>query len=159
MIYSKTCEYAIRSLSYFALHPETESASVREVSKGTGVPHAYVAKIFQCLVKSGILRSRRGPAGGFSLLVPPSKLSLIRVIQVIDDPATSPLTQCVMGLHDCNDKVPCPMHLIWSLAKEKMLHELLHSTIADVAGLTNEFTEGKTRRRKLSKKMRAVFSL
>lgn len=158
MIYSKTCEYAIRSLSFFALYPEKESATVKEVSRGTGVPHAYVAKIFQCLAHSRILTSQRGPAGGYTLLVAPAKLSLLKIVQSLDDLQRSPFSLCIMGLHACDDKNPCPLHDIWAKAKEKMLKTLSSTTVADVAHLTGEYRHGKHRRFVLSKKMREIFT-
>lgn len=41
MIYSKTCEYAIRALIYFADHPEKKSATVKDVSKESRIPSSY----------------------------------------------------------------------------------------------------------------------
>jgi DNA-binding IscR family transcriptional regulator len=49
MIYSKTCEAAIRALIYFADHPAAAAVSVKDVARETGVSPSYVAKIFQCL--------------------------------------------------------------------------------------------------------------
>jgi Rrf2 family protein len=159
MIYSKTCEYAIRALIYFADHPEISSATVKEVSKDSGVPATYVAKIFQCLVKSRILCSQRGPTGGYSLLIPASKLTLLKIVRSLDDLANSPFSNCVMGLDKCNDKNPCPLHPIWVKAKDQMLEKLDSSTIADMAVLGNRFRFGKQRRYVLSKTMRNIFSI
>lgn len=159
MIYSKTAEYAIRSLIYFADHPEKSLATAKEVSKETGIPAAYVAKIFQCLVKSRILNSQRGPGGGCSLLVPASKLTLLKVVQSLDDLSKSPFSNCVMGLDKCNDKNPCPLHPIWSEAKDRMLAQLASSTISDIAALGDKFRWGRQRRFFLSKRMRGIFSI
>ncbi len=159
MIYSKTCEYAIRALIYFVDHPEQESATVKEVSQESGIPSSYVAKIFQCLSHSGILHSQRGPTGGYCLAIPISKLSLLRIVQALDDPKKSPFSNCVMGLEKCNDKIPCPLHNIWSKAKEQMLDRLAASTLSDVAKLGDKFRWGKQRRSMLSKRMREIFSV
>ena len=159
MIYSKTCEYAIRSLIYFAAHPEAGSATVKDVSKDSGVPPAYVAKIFQCLAKSRILSSQRGPSGGYSLLIPASKLSLLKIVKALDDLTKSPFSNCVMGLDKCNDKNPCPLHPVWTKAKDEMLEKLESSTVADMAVLGDRFRLGKQRRYVLSKTMRNIFSI
>lgn len=158
MIYSKTCEYAIRSLIYFADHPEKKSATVKDVSKESRIPSSYVAKIFQCLTQSRILNSRRGPAGGYSLAVPVSELNLLKIVHVLDDLSKSPFSNCIMGLDKCNDKNPCPLHPVWTKAKEKMLEKLAASTVADVAALGDKFRWGKQRRFALSKRMRNIFS-
>ena len=159
MIYSRTCEYAIRALIYFADHPEQRSATVKEVSQESGIPSSYVAKIFQCLARSGILRSQRGPAGGYHLILPVSKISLLKIVQALDDLKKSPFSNCVMGLEKCNDKNPCPLHSIWTRAKEEMLDKLAASTLSDVAALGDKFRWGRQRRFMLSKRMRDIFSV
>lgn len=159
MIYSKTCEYAIRALIPFADHADGGPMSVSSVVKESGVPKAYVAKIFQCLVGSRILTSRRGPAGGYVMVVPASKLTLLRVVQALDDLSRSPFSNCIMGLDKCNDTNPCPLHPIWARAKEKMIERLAVTTIADVLLLGDRFRSGRQRRFLLSKRMRNIFSL
>ena len=158
MIYSKTCEYAIRALSCFEAHGPAGAMSVEDVSRQTKVPKAYVAKIFQALVKSRILASRRGPGGGFSLRMPAKDLTVLRVMQALDDPAASPFVRCVMGLHECNDRNPCPLHEVWSAAKENILTCVSKCTVSDLAGLVDDFPSGTGKRTTLSKKMRHVFT-
>lgn len=159
MIYSKTSEYAIRALIHLAENPQNELFTALAVSRGTGVPKAYIAKIFQCLVAGGILRSKRGPSGGFSLQVSPQKLSVLRVIRVLDDTAQSPFSQCIMGFRRCNDRVPCPLHPIWSEAKSEMREKLSQCTVSDLAGITGQFRPGCERRAVLSERMRNIFSV
>ena len=159
MIYTRTCEYAIRALIYFADHPAKNSATVKDVSQESGIPSSYVAKIFQCLVRSGILRSQRGPHGGYSLMLPISNLSLLRIVQALDDLKKSTFSNCVMGLEKCDDKNPCPLHPIWTRAKDEMLDKLAASTLSDVAALGDKFRWGRQRRNRLSKRMRAIFSV
>ena len=159
MIYSKTCEYAIRCLMYFSDHPEKKVATVKEISKESRVPASYVAKIFQCLVRSRILTSQRGPIGGYSLVTPVSKLTVLEIVHALDDLSKSPFSSCSMGLDRCNDKNPCLLHPSWAKAKEQMLEELATSTIANVASLGSKFRWGRHQRSMLSKRMRDVFSL
>lgn len=159
MIYSKTCEFAIRALIYFADHPEKPVASIKDVARESGVSSSYVAKIFQCLVKSRILASRRGLYGGFSLSNPATQLTLLEVIRALDDLKKSPFSNCIMGFERCNDREPCPLHPVWTKAKEKMMQRLNDCTIADVAALGGKFKRGKQRKHHLSKQMREIFSV
>jgi Rrf2 family transcriptional regulator, iron-sulfur cluster assembly transcription factor len=157
MIYSKTCEYAVRALSLFSSQNGKQGVSIGEVSRRTKVPQAYVAKIFQALAKSGILVSRPGPGGGFTLNMKPKELTVLRVMQALDDPVESPFVRCVMGLQECNDRNPCPLHPIWSAAKEKMITCVSKCTVSELSGLVDKFPAGKGKRRTLSKKMRHLF--
>ena len=160
MIYSKTSEYAIRALAYLSTQPKNAVSTFREVARKTGVPQAYVAKIFQCLVRSKILGSHRGRVGGFYLKADPAKLTLIKVINSIEDIPRSVFTGCVMGLDQCSDHQPCPLHYEWVEAKEKMTKRLSCTSITDVAKLDGRFEAGKKRQPyTLSKGMRKLFKL
>ena len=158
-MFSKACEYGIRALIYFADYPEKRKATVSEVSRESGIPKSYVAKIFQCLVKAHVLRSHRGTSGGYELTIPVSKLSLLHIIHALDDPARSTFSNCVMGLSKCDDSNPCPLHPVWKRAKEEMLDRLANSTLSDVAALGDKFRWGKQRRFMLSRRMREIFSI
>lgn len=157
MIYSKTCEYAIRALLYFARYPKKETVTAKEAARFGGAPQAYVAKIFRGLERRKILSSRRGPLGGFSLRVPLEKLTLAEVIHAMDDPDKSPLTQCVMGLDACNDAHPCPLHEAWKPAKARLCELLERTTIADLAGVSGRF-DSQRRTPSLSPRMRRLFA-
>lgn len=158
MIYSKTCEYAIRSLSYFVGRDKGTWVTVETISDETGVPGAYVAKIFQCLVQKNILESQRGARGGYSLRTDPSKLKLIDIIRALDDLERSLFSNCIMGLHQCNDRNPCPLHPIWMNAKERMLKKLSSCAVSNVADLVDKFESGRCDRITLSQSMRSVFA-
>ncbi len=159
MIYSKTCEFAIRALVYFVNHPEKSVVSVKEVGRESGVSPSYVAKIFQCLVKSRILVSQRGSLGGYSLAVPAYQLTLLKIIHALDDLKKSPFSNCIMGLDRCGDGNPCPLHAVWAKSKDQMLRRLDACTIVDVAALGGKFKKGRQRKYHLSRQMREIFSV
>lgn len=122
MIYSKTCEYAIRALQYVAEKEKGTYVLTRSVSQSIGVPLAYLAKIFQDLTRHGILSSRRGAAGGFALKREPESISLKEIMEIIDDPKN--LKVCVMGFNRCSDLNGCPLHDVWKESRNKILKKL-----------------------------------
>lgn len=132
MIYSKTCEYALRALAYLASRGQGSYVMVSEISGKTKVPEPYIAKIFQGLVRKGLLLSRRGPAGGFALAGSPGKISLYEVVQAVDDKVV--FGNCIMGLGECSDAAACPLHTAWSGLKSKMLGRLKRTTVLELAG-------------------------
>jgi len=157
MIYSKTCEYAIRALSFIASREKTVPVGVLEVSQETGVPRAYVTKIFQCLIQARILDSKSGPKGGYFLRVKPSKLTLAELMTVLDDQPQSSLSKCIMGQKMCNDEDACTLHPIWAPACEQIKRTLSEKTIADVTGMKGKFDWSPKRRVMLSKRMQNIF--
>jgi Rrf2 family protein len=147
MIYSKTCEYAIRALSYLASKNGQGFAMIPEISRETGVPKPYIAKIFQCLVRTGILESQRGPSGGFVFKRRPETVSLLEIVEAIDD--VSPLMrECVMGLDRCSARNACPLHFAWSKAKENILETLKNATLKP---MTKKITKLRFRKLKRSR--------
>lgn len=157
MIYSKTCEYAIRALSFIASREKTTPVSGSEVSDETGVPKAYVTKIFQCLIQARILDSKSGPRGGYFLRVEPSKLTLAELMTVLDDQPQSSLSKCIMGQKVCNEKEACALHHIWAPACEQIKLTLSQKTVADVTGMKGKFEWNPKRRIMLSKRMQNIF--
>ena len=157
MIYSKTAEYAIRALTYISSKPAGSFVGVREISRQTGLPYAYIAKIFQALVRSWILKSCHGRKGGFMLKKNTSGISLMDIVMAVDNRKESPLSKCIMGLERCSDRNPCPLHPIWRSASEKMMAQLKASTVLDIENISKRFPQGKRNRQVLSPRMRGIF--
>ena len=148
MIYSKTCEYALRALAYLASRKQGSYVMAAEISRETKVPEPYIAKIFQGLAKTGLLQSRRGPAGGFALKKSPDKISLYEVVQAVDD--TAAFGDCIMGLDECSPDRACPLHAVWSRAKCKMLARLKGTTVLQLDRLLVKRRYRGSQRAKLS---------
>ncbi len=144
MLYSKTCEYAIRALLYLASKPKGEYVLTRHVSRETGIPPAYLAKIVRDLAHHKILLSRCGAAGGVALAVEPKEISLQRIVLLMDDPAH--LKACVMGLDRCSDQNACPLHEVWAAARYKMTRKMQKTTLDTVTKKV-----GKSRYREMTR--------
>lgn len=130
MIYSKTCEYAIRALVYLAQKNTADLTMIPEISRESGVPGPYVAKIFRDLVGQDILESRKGPRGGFRFKQDPARISLRQVVDAVDD--STRMTSCVMGLDECSAANACPLHSVWTDAKNKIMTILEKETLCSV---------------------------
>ena len=74
-IYSKSTQYAVNMLTHIAQSNDDQLCSVRDVSTATGISEPTVAKTLQLLVKEGLLDSRKGPGGGFHLIVAPELIT------------------------------------------------------------------------------------
>ncbi|MBX2972695.1 MAG: Rrf2 family transcriptional regulator [Flavobacteriales bacterium] len=139
-MFSKACQYAIRSTVLIAMETANgRRMSMVEIAKRTASPHAFTAKILQQLVRDGLLKSRKGPHGGFDL--PPAmakKVKLSMVVKSID--GDDVYLGCGMGLTQCNAKKPCPMHDHFQQVRDD-LRKMLEST--DMHTLALELAEGK----------------
>jgi Rrf2 family protein len=84
MIYSRSAEYAIRSCVYLARVPDGKFAMARNIAEEEKIPAHFLAKILQELTRKGLLRSNKGPSGGFSLRMPADKIRLLDVVETLD---------------------------------------------------------------------------
>jgi len=86
---SRSTGYALLAVGYIAQHKDKGIILSQDVSKAYNIPLEYLLKILQQLVKANVLRSKRGPRGGFSLAKPVKK---IQVIEAVDGPMVSQLS-------------------------------------------------------------------
>ena len=84
MIYSNACAYAIHAMTRMALLRPDGYILLEELCAGTDLPQHFVAKIFQDLVRQGLLVSAKGRGGGFALRRSPGKITLYDIMVVVD---------------------------------------------------------------------------
>jgi Rrf2 family iron-sulfur cluster assembly transcriptional regulator len=131
MICSRSAEYAIRGLVCLTPVAPGESMLVKQIAADSGIPVHFLAKILQDLVRHGLLKSNKGPRGGFRLTVPAADLPLLRIIETVDGPAR--YQRCIAGNEECHDRVACPMHDSWVPVRRHIVEYLQGTTIADLA--------------------------
>jgi Rrf2 family protein len=110
MMFSKACEYGIRSAVYIALQSlEGRRVSVTEIAEEIDSPVAFTAKILQQLTRNNIVRSVKGPHGGFEIeREDMDAVKLNMIVKAIDGDKI--YMGCGLGLKECNEHKPCPLH-------------------------------------------------
>lgn len=86
---SRSTGYALLSVGYIALHKDQQVILSQDISEQYNIPLEYLLKILQQLVRANVLRSKRGPRGGFSLAKPPNKITMLQIIEAVDGPMVS----------------------------------------------------------------------
>jgi len=132
MLYSKTCEHAIRALAYLASRPSGDLCLVDEIAEAEDMPRPFTSKILRDLVRAGLLTSSRGPGGGYALAREPADVSLLEIQQIID--GIGNLDRCAVGLAACNDYAPCPLHDEFKPLRQSIRSYLEETTLAEMAG-------------------------
>jgi Rrf2 family protein len=131
MIFTSATEYAIRGLSELAARKVEGPIMLDDLVAGTGLPRDFVAKIFQKLVRAGILRSAKGRGGGFALARPQHEITVMDIVEAVEGPQT--LDRCVVGLERCNDSMPCSQHDLYKPIRQRLKDYLRTTTLADMA--------------------------
>ena len=125
-MFSKTCEYAIRAMIFIAQKSDRGlKVGFKDIAKGIGAPEHFIAKILQQLCRAGLVRSSKGPNGGFYLDDASMNQPLAEVVKVIDGEKL--FTGSPMGLKNCSEKKPCPLHDEFKVIRKQM-HDMLHSS-------------------------------
>lgn len=132
MIYSNACAYAIRAMTRLAMLRPDGYVLLDELCEGTDLPRHFVAKIFQDLVRKGLLTSAKGRGGGFALASPAKQITLYDIVGMID--GVESLDACVVGMAMCSDEQPCPQHDQWKPIRAELKKFLLSTTLDKMAG-------------------------
>ena len=128
---TRTGEYGLRGLLFLAKQPAGRLFLVSEISKAQRIPETYLAKIFQRLSKTGLLKSTRGLNGGFNLGKPAKEITMKQVIEALEGPIA--LNRCLLRQGECDEEKGCPLHEVFEEAQEKFLEVLDRTTIEDLA--------------------------
>jgi len=108
---TKEADYAIRCMMHLASKPGS-AVPVGEIERAQDVPRQFAAKILQKLARAGLVESVRGVNGGFKLMRPPSKISLLDVYEASSGPLA--LNVCVANKKSCDRSGICPAHAVWT---------------------------------------------
>lgn len=141
VIFSKKCEYGLQAVLYLTANEDRAVISAEEIAKQLSIPKEFVSKILQSLTESGIILSKKGKNGGFSLAKSPSQIKLIDIVESID--GLEVFNKCVLGFPKCSHEKPCPVHDRWgklrteaySMLTNETLLELKEKAITKITGL------------------------
>lgn len=128
---SGTTQYALRAVLFVAEHGTDEPVRVDAIAAALNVPRNYLSKTLHSLARAGVLRSGRGPRGGFQLAAPAGEISLARVAAPFDNLGAR---NCLLGRTACGWKNPCSVHPRWEAVSNSLQAFFRDTTIADLLG-------------------------
>ncbi|HEU4363889.1 MAG TPA: Rrf2 family transcriptional regulator [Candidatus Krumholzibacteria bacterium] len=132
MIHSPTCQHALRALIYLAEKDAPGPVLVREIADAAGVPRQSLAKILHGLRNKGLVRSTKGPGGGYQLARSGAMMHVMDVIEAIDGRVELDKS-CILGLDVCTETASCALHDVWKLFRENYVATISTMTLRDAA--------------------------
>lgn len=90
---TRECDYAFVVLVFLARQEKVYPISCDEIANLLSIPSEFLAKILQKLSRAGLVGSKQGPRGGYSLARDPLEITFTDVFRAIDDPVR--LVECV----------------------------------------------------------------
>lgn len=127
---SKSCEYGLRAVLYLASLDQEGYVAIGTISEELDISFPFLTKIFQKLNDAGLLTSQRGPKGGVALTQPADKVSLYEIVVAID--GDDLFEECVLGLPNCGDAEPCPLHDEWAGERDRVERMFRNATLAEL---------------------------
>lgn len=137
-MFTKACEYGIRAMIYLtAASKEDEKMSIKGICNEIGAPEHFTAKILQDLSRKGLVSSLKGPSGGFFMEEHQRNISLLEIVEAID--GNSLFTGCGLGLKQCSEIHPCPIHHRFKNIRDSLQKMLAETTVNQ---LTEDLDKG-----------------
>ena len=127
-MFSQTVEYALRAVVWLAAHPGDPQTN-QQIAAGTLVPAGYLAKVMQSLGKAGLVSAQRGKGGGFELLRPPERISVLEAVNAVEP--IQRIQKCPLGI-EAHGSVLCPLHSRLDAALASVERAFRDTTIAEV---------------------------
>jgi Rrf2 family protein len=132
---TRSVGYGLEGILYLAAQGPDEPAFVREVSRATAIPETFLAKIFQRLASKGLIRSRRGFRGGFSLARPAGRITLREIVEALEGPIA--LDRC-LDHGDGRRRESSRARRIFDQVQRRVSLILEQTTLADILETTDE---------------------
>ncbi len=131
---STKSRYGVRALFDMAYHAGTLPAQIKDISRRQAISPRYLEQIFQDLKKAGLLKSKRGPQGGYQLAKKPQEIT-VRDIVMAAEGAIS-LVECVNEgrprRKKCEFDNQCVTQRVWLEATRHLQQYLSSVTLKDL---------------------------
>jgi Rrf2 family iron-sulfur cluster assembly transcriptional regulator len=117
---SQRADYAAHAMVEIARAYGERPVHATEIAQRQGIPEPYLEQLLLALRRAALVRSYRGPGGGYTLTRPPAAISLADIVAALEGPFVPPEE----GLHDAEgndlDPLTCPIRDAWHLATATM---------------------------------------
>jgi Rrf2 family transcriptional regulator, cysteine metabolism repressor len=128
---SRKVDYALRAVIHLANEEESARAcTVTQIATRERIPRQFLEKIIQQLIHAGVVRSRRGPHGGYILGRSAEQVTFRDVIEAVEGPIS--LNICVGEHPDCFLLGACGMNRVWAEGQRRVMDLFEKTTISQV---------------------------
>jgi Rrf2 family protein len=131
---STKSRYGLRALFDMAYHAGALPVQIKDIARRQAISQRYLEQIFQDLKKAGLLKSRRGPQGGYSLTRPPARITVKDIVLAAEERVR--LVDCTVDHDDCSEPCAFDQHCvtqrIWQEATRRLLDYFASVTLEDL---------------------------
>jgi Rrf2 family transcriptional regulator, iron-sulfur cluster assembly transcription factor len=142
-MFARSSGYAVKALTHLAGQPSGKLVGAREMATTLNIPMPFLWKILRKLGQKKLVRSFKGVRGGYQLARPAETIYVREILTASQDNHAG---RCILGLAQCDDQDPCPLHSHWKDLRAQIEHTLETTTIADLAGAAKQSRRRHARR-------------
>ncbi|HLD09003.1 MAG TPA: Fe-S cluster assembly transcriptional regulator IscR [Methylophilaceae bacterium] len=121
--------FAVTAMLDLAMHEIDKPVTLASISERQAISLSYLEQLFSRLRRNGLVKSVRGPGGGYRLAKKQTKISVSEIISAVDEPIDA--TQCG-GRENCHSERRCMTHDLWSSLNDRILDYLSGVSLADL---------------------------
>jgi Rrf2 family protein len=123
-------EYALRAMIHLADVPEGV-ANGNQIAEAEHIPKYFLEKVIRDLMRSGLVRSRRGPGGGYQLGRAAEAISFKDIIEAVEGPIN--LNVCLEDTSTCSLQPRCRMFRVWEHGQRVLLEVFSQTNLKEIA--------------------------
>ena len=116
--------YAVTAMLDLAVHDEQGPISLADISERQGISLSYLEQLFSKLRRQELVKSSRGPGGGYQLNREPGDIYIAQIVDSVDENVDA--TKC-SGQANCQQGETCLTHELWS-----DLSSQIHNFLSDI---------------------------
>jgi Rrf2 family iron-sulfur cluster assembly transcriptional regulator len=113
--------YAVTAMLDLAIHDDRDPVALADIARRQGISLSYLEQLFAHLRRRGLVRSSRGPGGGYQLGRPAAEIAVVDVIGAVDESVDA--TRCG-GMENCQGEARCLTHDLWH-DLSRQIHDFL----------------------------------
>jgi Rrf2 family transcriptional regulator, cysteine metabolism repressor len=139
MMFSTKAEYGVRVMAHLAGRDGAEPVPLAAIAADEGLPLAYLEHLVARLRRAGLIASRRGAHGGYSLARPAQHISMAEVVEALEG-EIAPI-ECisegadgsVVCSREARGDAACPTKLLWTRVHGSIVATLREMILSDLA--------------------------
>lgn len=124
--------YALRLMVDIALHSGGEYITLKDISKRQNISVKYLEQIVSQLTRAGMLKSNRGPQGGYRLAKAAAEYTAGDILRVTEG-SLAPVSCTENGSEDCVMYDVCPTADFWNKVYQAIINVVDNTTLEDLA--------------------------
>lgn len=121
--------FAVTAMLDLSMHEADKPVTLADISERQSISLSYLEQLFSRLRRNGLVKSVRGPGGGYRIAKPKAEISVSAIISAVDEEIDA--TQCG-GKENCKDEGRCMTHDLWTSLNFKILEYLSQVSLEDL---------------------------